>query len=744
MRFGKPKEHGEAMRSNKHHLVHEIAGVFLFALAFFIFFSLISYRVSDSSFNTFGTTRQVNNWMGSFGSQIAELLFTLFGGASFGLPLFLFGVAWRGRKSAEEAHALSQGLGGFFFLVSNCGLLSLMRHGLGLAGPKVSLFISGGLIGEILISSFLIDYFNLFGTALILVTLLLVSLILFTQTSLSQGIVLGRKFFKKVALVVKRMRGWRIFQGWVGRESWPETEPDEPDRLDKKSSSQKKKGKRGLKENEPEIELCFEGQQGLLPPSALLDPPEKGRVGESDQSAQIVSKKLEEKLLNFGVEGKIVQVLPGPVVTRYEFEPAPGIKIAKIANLSDDVALAMKALSVRIVAPVPGKSVVGLEIPNQNREKVFLREILEADQFASAHSKLALALGKDIAGIPYVTNLAKMPHLLVAGATGSGKSVSVNAFICSILFNATAEEVKFIMIDPKMLELGIYNDIPHLLAPVVVDPKEAANALRWATREMETRYRTLAEKGVRNIDQYNQMIISEGNDQPSVGLAGETKVGPLPYIVIVIDEFADLMLTSGREVETLLIRLAQMARAVGIHLIIATQRPSVDVVTGLIKANFPCRVAFRVSSKTDSRTILDANGAERLLGYGDMLFLPPNSSEIIRLHGSFITEIEIKRLVKYLAHQGRPEYNDSILTFTPEEDKLGKGQSEEEYDDLYDKAVDLVIKTRQASISMIQRRLRIGYNRAARMIEIMERDGVVSKPQGSKPREVLVESSYEE
>ena len=467
-------------------------------------------------------------------------------------------------------------------------------------------------------------------------------------------------------------------------------------------------------------------------------------------------------------------MLPGPVVTRYEYEPAPGIKISKIANLSDDLALAMKALSVRIVAPIPGKSVVGLEIPNQKREVVSLREILESEQFTKAKSKLSLALGKDIAGTPYITDLARMPHLLIAGATGSGKSVAINALICSVLFNATAEEVKFIMIDPKMLELGVYNDIPHLLAPVVVDPKEAASALRWATQEMENRYRTLAGKGVRNISQYNQLILSGAGDDAGNGagndaaagagdvpwdepvsathpsgtirrpLAPSIHRGPLPYIVIVIDEFADLMIMAAREVETLLIRLAQMARAVGIHMIIATQRPSVDVVTGLIKANFPSRISFRVSSKTDSRTILDTNGAEKLLGMGDMLFLPPGSSDLVRLHGSSITEGEIKRLVTFLSTQGRPEFDDSILTFSAAEGKPGSKQEEEEYDDLYDKAVDLVIKTRQASISMIQRRLRIGYNRAARMIELMERDGVVSKPQGSKPREVLIGSDYEE
>jgi S-DNA-T family DNA segregation ATPase FtsK/SpoIIIE len=394
----------------------------------------------------------------------------------------------------------------------------------------------------------------------------------------------------------------------------------------------------------------------------------------------------------------------------------------------------MKALSVRIVAPVPGKSVVGLEIPNSKRETVVLRDILSSREFRNMNTKLALALGKDIAGKPYVTDLAKMPHLLVAGATGSGKSVSVNSIICSILFNATWDEVKFLMIDPKRLELGIYNDIPHLLVPVVMEPRHAANALRWATEEMDQRYRLLADKGVRNIDQYNTLVENGSFN------GDEEELEKLPYIVIVVDEFADLILMSGREVETLLTRLAQMARAVGIHLVIATQRPSVDIITGLIKANFPCRISFRVSSKTDSRTILDKNGAEKLLGMGDMLFLPPGSSQLVRVHGSAVTEEEIKALVDFLIQQGPPEYDTSIIQDREDEEK--KAESEE-YDELYDQAVDLVVKTNKASISMVQRRLRIGYNRAARMIELMERDGLVSKPDGSKPRQVLVRKEHE-
>ena len=413
----------------------------------------------------------------------------------------------------------------------------------------------------------------------------------------------------------------------------------------------------------------------------------------------------------------MVQVLPGPVVTMYEFEPASGIKVSRIVNLADDLALGMKALSVRIVAPIPGKSVVGIEVPNPHRQPVYLREIVASPAFRQATSKLVLALGKDILGIPTVTDLAQIPHLLIAGATGSGKSVGLNSMICSMLLNAAPEEVKFIMIDPKMLELSVYDGIPHLITPVVTHPKKAAAALHWAVAEMERRYRLLAEHGVRSLDGYNQM-------HPDLRL---------PYLVVVIDELADLMLVARHNVENALTRLAQMARASGIHLLVATQRPSVDVLTGIIKANFPARISFQVSSRIDSRTILDAIGAERLLGKGDMLFLPPGTSKLMRIHGAYVSEAEIKRVVEYLRRQQTPVYDGSI--FTPRTD--GSADSEV-VDDKYDAAVALVAKLGQASASLMQRHLRIGSKRAARLIEAMEREGVVGPADGSRPRDVYI------
>jgi S-DNA-T family DNA segregation ATPase FtsK/SpoIIIE len=488
-----------------------------------------------------------------------------------------------------------------------------------------------------------------------------------------------------------------------------------------------------------------------LPPLSLLESPEQKEIKVDKESLLANAKILEKRLEDFAVEGKVTEVRPGPVITMFEYEPAPGVKINKIVNLSDDLALALRAISVRIVAPIPGKAAVGIEIPNSVREPVYLKDILGCEDFGKAESKLTLALGKDIFGNPFVTNLAKMPHLLVAGATGAGKSVSLNSMICSLLYKADPEEVKLLMIDPKRLELSAYEGIPHLLHPVVFDPKAAATVLRWATEEMEIRYRLMAEKGVRNIDRYNQKVDRELKDARKKGgtILKETEgleertgenLALLPYIVIVIDELADLMMVSARDVEASLTRLAQMARAAGIHLLLATQRPSVDVLTGVIKANFPTRISFQVSSKTDSRTILDANGAEHLLGMGDMLLLPPGTSRLVRVHGAFITENEITRVVEFWKKQGKPVYDQSILKpkeETAEADSDG-------YDEMYDQAVAVVAESRQASISMLQRRLRVGYNRAARMIEKMEQEGIVGPADGSKPREVYIKNFEKE
>jgi S-DNA-T family DNA segregation ATPase FtsK/SpoIIIE len=435
----------------------------------------------------------------------------------------------------------------------------------------------------------------------------------------------------------------------------------------------------------------------------------------------------------------------------YEFKPAAGVKVRRIVMLADDLAMALRAVSVRILAPIPGESVVGIEIPNPRREMVYLREVIESEGYRSTDSKLTLALGKDIGGTPFATDLAKMPHLLVAGATGTGKSVSINAMILSILYKSSPLDVKFIMVDPKMLELTVYEDIPHLLVPVVTDPKKAAAALFWAMDEMDRRYRLMRDKGVRNIDSYNRALEREaGSKKTTIGLtepeAAEETIGgsvaaeapmvheKLPKIVIIIDELADLMMTVGRDIEEYITRLAQKARAAGIHLILATQRPSVDVITGLIKANFPSRISFQVTTRVDSRTILDSMGGEKLLGNGDMLFMPPGTARLIRVHGAFVSDQEVRRVMKFIKQQGRPNYRPEVLEAKKEVDAAAA--ADDEYDEMYDQAVAIVTETQQASISMIQRRLRVGYNRAARMIEQMERDGVVGPADGAKPREV--------
>src|SRR5688572_31873035 len=448
------------------------------------------------------------------------------------------------------------------------------------------------------------------------------------------------------------------------------------------------------------------------------------------------ARLLEEKCREFAVEGAVAQIHPGPVVTTFEFKPDAGVKYGKITSLADDLCLAMQAESV-LIDRIPGKSTVGIQIPNQAREQISLRELLQSELYQRSTSKLTLALGKTIHGEPYMTDLATMPHLLIAGSTGTGKSVAINSMLSSILFRATPEEVRLIMIDPKRVELGMYEDIPHLMTPVVVDPKQAVNALRWAVKEMEDRYKKLAKAGVRNIEQFNRNAANQAQDQSAA--ESEEPLIALPYIVVVIDELADLMMVARGDVEESIARLAQMARAVGVHLLLATQRPSVDVITGLIKANLPSRISFRVQSKTDSRTILDGNGAEQLLGRGDMLFMPPASSRAVRLHGPYISEQESARLASFLRKQGKPVFDESI---TAEDDKSGPEALDFEKDDLYDEAARIVVGTGQASISYLQRKLRIGFSRAARLVDMMEAEGLVSPGAGGKPREVLVDRNY--
>ncbi|BEQ15687.1 FtsK/SpoIIIE family DNA translocase [Desulfoferula mesophila] len=474
-----------------------------------------------------------------------------------------------------------------------------------------------------------------------------------------------------------------------------------------------------------------------LPDLDLLDPGPGPAPPEQAEALRATSKVLEEKLADFGVQGAVREVAPGPVVTRFEFKPAPGVKISKVAGLADDLAMVMRAKSIRIVAPIPGKAVIGIEIPNPTREMVALRELLSAQVYQKDNARLTVAVGKDILGHPVVTNLARMPHLLIAGATGAGKSVFINCLVLSILYRCTPEQVRILMVDPKRIELSAYSDIPHLLYPIITSPKEATAGLRWAVREMERRYELLAELGVKNIESFNRRLADRGPIAAPEGVDnnGREYLEPLPYILVFIDELADLMMVSSKEVEGLITRLAQMARAAGIHLILATQRPSVDVITGLIKANFPARISFKVASRVDSRTILDQQGAEHLLGRGDMLFVPPDTSGVSRLHGAFVSEEEIDRVTAFWKGQAPPEYDDSVVAAT-EEGNGGEGGAAD--DELYPEAVALVRESGQASISYVQRRLKVGYNRAANLIEQMERDGIVGPSEGSKPRQVLM------
>ena len=732
---------GKAPSSDRSKLKREVFGVILLALAVLLALSLFSYNPDDASFNHQSSEPQkATNWTGIVGAYLSDLFFQVFGLPALLWPFILAYFALKLFRSAELSFSGAKIASWIGLLLAGSGLLSL---GLGKVNIWGVALDSGGALGR-LVAYAAERYLNLIGALLLLVLALVVSMMVITNLSwveLSRAI--GQRF-------LSTWERWQNF--WKSRKKKKKEESSEskkqrepvPPLIVGQVAPPKEVTPVLVKEKQEAFPFLDSRGSYVLPPLSLLENPEQKEVKVDRESLVANAKILEKRLADFGVEGKVVEVRPGPVITMYEYEPAPGVKINKIVSLCDDLALALRAISVRIVAPIPGKAAVGIEIPNSLREPVYLKDILAGDEFSVSESKLTLALGKDIFGGPFVTNLQKMPHLLVAGATGTGKSVSLNSMICSLLYKVDPEEVKLLMIDPKRLELSIYDGIPHLLHSVVYDPKAAAQVLRWATQEMEVRYRLMAEKGVRNIERYNQKAEKELKEQRRKGplpKEGENQEGPavepsqpLPYIVIVIDELADLMMVSARDVEASLTRLAQMARAAGIHLLLATQRPSVDVLTGVIKANFPTRISFQVSSKTDSRTILDANGAEHLLGSGDMLFLPPGTSRLVRVHGAYVSEVEILRVVEFWKKQGRPVYDQSIL-----EAKEEALEAESDgYDEMYDQAVAVVADSRQASISMIQRRLRVGYNRAARMIEKMEQEGVVGPADGSKPREVYV------
>lgn len=739
----------------KGRLNREIWGVLFGLTALLIAVSLISFSVNDRSFNSPSGAIDTNNWGGFVGAFLADLLMQGLGLSSYLLPIFLCFTAVQMFRATDKRIGVTKTAGYVILLISVGVILSVVID-------SESARDAGGIVGGFLKESVLVPLFGRFSATLIAVFTLLLSIMLLTQYSLVDMIGQTRKNFdvlKKswLPVVTNRLKSLREKKDKRKGENTKKEKKDYTpppivlkdeirDELIVKKPAKKPAGP-------PEqFKLPEVGEGYKLPPVELLDPAEREQFQIDKDTLHANSLILQKKLEDFGVAGEVVAVRPGPVITMYEFKPAPGVKVRRIVMLADDLAMALRAVSVRILAPIPGESVVGIEIPNSRRETVILREVIESEAYRSAESKLTLALGKDIGGTPFATDLARMPHLLVAGATGTGKSVSINAMILSILFKSTPQDVKFIMVDPKMLELTIYEDIPHLLVPVVTDPKKAAAALFWAMDEMDRRYRLMRDKGARNIDNYNRTLEREagskkavidltepepGDDLPVGGnLSGDAALTHerLPRIVIIIDELADLMMTVGRDIEEYITRLAQKARAAGIHLILATQRPSVDVITGLIKANFPARISFQVTSRVDSRTILDSMGGEKLLGNGDLLFLPPGTARLTRIHGAFVSDQEVRRVMKFIKQQGKPNYRPEVLEAKKEVEAAAA--ADEEYDEMYDQAVAIITETQQASISMIQRRLRVGYNRAARMIEQMERDGVVGPADGAKPREV--------
>jgi S-DNA-T family DNA segregation ATPase FtsK/SpoIIIE len=739
---------------DKSRLNREVWGVVACLAALLITISLLTYDAADRSFNTPSGRIETHNWGGFAGAYVADLLLQGFGVSSYLLPLFLCFAGLRMFRAQFKGIPIGKTIG--------CGVLFMG------IGVLISIFAdsenardAGGIAGGFLKETVLFPLFGHIGATLITLAALLLSLMLLTQNSLLDIVNRSRR---KIAEVKKtlgptlrnRLKAFKERQEKrKGENTKKERRDYVPPPIVLKEEAKEEPLKKVTKKPAapPEQFKLPEMSDGYkLPLLELLDSPEREQPKIDKETLQANSLILQKKLADFDVEGEVVAVRPGPVITMYEFKPAPGVKVRRIVMLADDLAMALRAVSVRILAPIPGESVVGIEIPNPRRETVFFREVIESSVYQTADSKITLALGKDIGGTPFATDLARMPHLLVAGATGTGKSVSINAMILSILYKSTPQDVKFIMVDPKMLELTVYEDIPHLLVPVVTDPKKAAAALFWAMDEMDRRYRSMRDKGARSIDNYNRTLEREAANKkgvieltepeppeesadPGGSLGKKTPLvhEKLPRIVIIVDELADLMMTVGRDIEEYITRLAQKARAAGIHLILATQRPSVDVITGLIKANFPARISFQVTSRVDSRTILDSIGAEKLLGNGDMLYLPPGTARITRLHGAFVSDQEVRKVMKFIKEQARPNYRPEVLEAKKETEATA---SDEEYDEMYDQAIAIVTETQQASISMIQRRLRVGYNRAARMIEQMERDGVVGPADGAKPREV--------
>ncbi|MGC8925987.1 MAG: DNA translocase FtsK [Calditerrivibrio sp.] len=702
--------------------------------------AIFSYNPEDPSFSTIVIRKidpEIHNLLGKFGSYLSDWIISYTGLSAVLLPIMVFMICFQFYQFRN-----TKGLRGYKFIlnlffmiitvISISGLSSLYFEQDILYSTKPS----GGIIG-LFIKTIVLPIFGKIGTLILLLSSLIISLSFLLKFSFIDLFINIASMAKNVIRNEAKEDGDDTD---LSQNEHTETlKPEDKDivennddfiirkpELEEIDISKKKEDKPSPAEQILHItKENKKSPKSYTVPDTLLNEPEKSDTAESIQELKLKGKILEEKLLDFGVQGKVKEIQPGPIVTLYEFEPAPGVKISKIAGLENDLALAMSALSVRIIAPIPGKSVIGIELPNKKRNTVYIKELITSKEFKESSSNLAIILGKDISGKPYITDLTKMPHLLIAGTTGSGKSVAVNTIICSLLYKCPPDYVKFALIDPKMVELNVYDGIPHLAAPVVVDPQKASKLLKNVVTEMESRYATLAEHKVRNIESYNKIA----EKKPELSL--------MPYLVVIVDEFADLMIVSGKEVEQSIIRIAQMARAVGIHLILATQRPSVNVITGIIKANMPARLSFRVSSKTDSRTVLDQNGAEMLLGKGDALFIPPGSSDPVRIHGCYVDESEVLRVVEYLKQYGEPEFNEELVVFETQESE--ESFDEEELDEKYYEALELVKSKGVASISMIQRYLKIGYNRAARIMEIMEKQGVVGPSDGtSKPREVLI------
>ena len=766
----------------KEKLTKELQGMGLATIGTFILLSFLTFNAADVSWNSYSSEGGIHNLGGRLGAQIADLFFITIGLASYLIPLALLYMSYTLFRF-KEIRLRSYKLLAFGGLVFSLSLLfAFFRDKTELFGQQVP---TGGAIGVIVVN-FLKNTIGSTGAMLLLLPLLAASIMILSKFSfvLFAGWWLENFKQKWAARQERRTRDRQEMEREKAKQegmpapaqsSGPVIKPamaptPRPNALKKEKDKKKEAGKTAAVQEAFEF-IKSEGDF-RTPPFSLLDTPHAAEKTLDRETLTMNARLLEKKLKDYGIDGEVVEICPGPVITMYEFSPAPGIKISRIAGLTDDLTMALQAMSIRIVAPIPGKGVVGIEVPNRDRDMVFLSEIFNCEEFHHNKMKLPLALGKDIAGIPVVTDLAKAPHLLVAGSTGSGKSVSINTMILSLLYMFEPRDVRMIMVDPKMLEFSMYEGIPHLLLPVVTEPKKASLALKWAVNEMERRYKLLSDKGVRNIDSYNKKLAGEALeleemnssvpedeiieeleeiieedggevlDDPIPFVLDDTEVlehTHLPYIVVIVDELADLMMVAGREVEEHIARLAQKARASGIHLILATQRPSVDVITGLIKANLPSRISFQVTSKVDSRTILDCNGAESLLGAGDMLYMPPGTSRLQRIHGAFVSDAEVQRVVDFLKKQGKPVYEKSILEMKDTDDKGSDGDAEEQ-DERWEDALRIVAETKQASISMVQRRLRIGYNRAARIVEMMESEGMIAPSDGtSKPREIRLD-----